>query len=145
MTVAGTYTSYIGRVGALAVALGIGAAVVAFPVSAFADSSGSAGSSGSSSSAGGSDSSGGSSGSGKRVRQGRVLGRSLGRAQVRVRRGLSRRGLKWGQVRQVDQLGCRQACRGLGQVFRSSWFAFGCWCGFRSAGRCAGGRVGVGG
>lgn len=59
MTVAGTYTSYIGRVGALAVALGIGAAVVAFPVSAFADSSGSAGSSGSSSSAGGSDSSGG--------------------------------------------------------------------------------------
>ncbi len=64
--------STVGRVGALAVALGIGAAVVALPVSAFADTAGSAGSAGSSdSSASGGASSGGSRGhAGPRSRSG---------------------------------------------------------------------------
>ncbi|MBU3707459.1 MAG: hypothetical protein FGM50_12395, partial [Mycobacterium sp.] len=40
------YARYVGRVGALAVALGVGAAVVSMPA-AFADTTGSAGSAGS--------------------------------------------------------------------------------------------------
>ncbi len=50
------YSRYVGRVGALAVALGIGAAIASMPAVAFADENGSAGStgSGSSSAAGGS-------------------------------------------------------------------------------------------
>lgn len=51
-TVAPTRGSYIGRVGALAVALGVGAAVAALPTVAFADTAGSDGSSGASSGAG---------------------------------------------------------------------------------------------
>lgn len=45
------YSRYVGRVGALAVGLGVGAAVASMPAVAFADTTGSAGSTGSSSSA----------------------------------------------------------------------------------------------
>ena len=51
------YSRYVGRVGALAVGLGVGAALASMPAVAFADSTGSAGSTASSSSAGSSSSS----------------------------------------------------------------------------------------
>ena len=55
----------VGRVGALAVALGIGAAVVALPWVAFADTAGSAGAAGSDSSSGAASSGAGSAGAGR--------------------------------------------------------------------------------
>ncbi len=61
--VSSRYADYVGRVGALAVILGVGAAIVSLPAVALADTTGSAGSTDSSNSSSGSDSSGSQSGS----------------------------------------------------------------------------------